>query len=549
MLERCLPGSYLLLVDYTGRLFREGNAFKQFHWSINEPFNLPQNPALSVHSFARLTPEPLPTPAQLRRAGRPFGTFHLTIKLAQGAPGMRFFRVVSRGNLLLANLTFTGGIARGGNGGSAIILGNGGGGGGGAGLGGAIFNDEGSVTIYNCTFTSNTAQGGDAGAAGSTVSPSSFSAAGGGGGMLTNGRNTDKFTAGRGGDPNGGDGGASAFYTASSGSPGGFGGGGGGGGAQQNLISLKPDGGNGGPGGFGGGGGGGGVVYSGVFTHPQAKTNGGPGGFGGGGGAGYHGAPGGFGGGDGIGSSGLATRGAGGGAGMGGAIFNRGGIVNIANSTFSGNQAIGGHSNFRSGFGYGGAIFSLNGKVMTITNTTIVGNTASQPKPDSSDTRSKGNQGSGGGIFSLADGGPARLDIFNTVVANNIADQTNPKDVVAMAIRNGVSSVRATNDLIRSSSGFTGTHILLVEPQLGPLKNNGGPTATMLPNSGSPVVGGGDPSFAKDLKTDQRGFTPRVSNGKIDLGAVQANATAPTQTDPAKFRRPKTASGCHSSSG
>jgi hypothetical protein len=170
---------------------------------------------------------------------------------------------------------------------------------------------------------------------------------------------------------------------------------------------------------------------------------------------------------------------------------------------------------------------------MTIANATIVGNTAHQPFGDaSSDPRSSGNEGSGGGVFSLGyKDSKARLLIFNSIVANNVADKANPKDVVAMTKDGSITTV-AANDLIRSSSGFVGRNILLVDPELGPLENNGGPSATMLPGPGSPVLGAGDPALGRDLFTDQRGFAPRVSNGKIDLGVVQADAKAFTQTDP-----------------
>jgi hypothetical protein len=463
----------------------------------------------------------------------PGGANGITIGRAGSAPLMRFFHVAPGANLSLENLTVSGGFARGGNGGTAIILGNGGGGG--AGLGGAIFNQDGSVTIANCTFTNNTAQGGDGGTAGSTVTPASSSAGAGGGGMGTNGRNTDHFTAGRGGDPHGGDGGESDADSGTSGVPGGFGGGGGGGGASQFPL-FGVDAGNGGAGGFGGGGGGGGFVYLKLFNVApplQTETSGGPGGFGGGGGAAYDGSPGGFGGGAGLGSHSTEFRAAGGGGGMGGALFSDGGSVEILDSTFFANQAIGGHGFFRPGFGYGGAIFNLNGSVVRIENSTIVGNTAHQPQADSSDTtRTLDNQGSGGGIFNLADGATAYMALFNTIVADNKADGTNPADFVGMSIDGGDNDSIGLSDLIRSYTGLTqATNILRSDPLLGPLKNNGGPTPTLFPQPGSPVLGAGDQRTVTEL-TDQRGFAPRIVDNMVDIGSVQADAAAATVTSP-----------------
>lgn len=66
---------------------------------------------------------------------------------------------------------------------------------------------------------------------------------------------------------------------------------------------------------------------------------------------------------------------------------------------------------------------------------------------------------------------------------------------------------------------------------LGPLANNGGPTPTHMPQSGSPAidfVGGGCPPPA----TDQRGAARPVdgdNNSTVwcDAGAVEYGATAP----------------------
>jgi hypothetical protein len=83
-----------------------------------------------------------------------------------------------------------------------------------------------------------------------------------------------------------------------------------------------------------------------------------------------------------------------------------------------------------------------------------------------------------------------------------------------------------------------GSVLVGVNPQLGSLANNGGPTQTMLPASTSPVIDKGK-SFG--LTTDQRGLTrpvefPGVANSTAtgadgaDMGAVelQATPTGPT---------------------
>jgi hypothetical protein len=57
-----------------------------------------------------------------------------------------------------------------------------------------------------------------------------------------------------------------------------------------------------------------------------------------------------------------------------------------------------------------------------------------------------------------------------------------------------------------------------INPMLGPLQNNGGPTQTMALLIGSPAINAGDNTGAPD--TDQRGF-PRIVGGTIDIGAVE----------------------------
>jgi len=71
------------------------------------------------------------------------------------------------------------------------------------------------------------------------------------------------------------------------------------------------------------------------------------------------------------------------------------------------------------------------------------------------------------------------------------------------------------------------------DPRLGPLQNNGGPTFTHVPASNSPAIDSGDPT----LGMDQRGPSfQRLTNGRIDIGAVEAQAT-PTPTPRPHGRR------------
>ena len=83
-----------------------------------------------------------------------------------------------------------------------------------------------------------------------------------------------------------------------------------------------------------------------------------------------------------------------------------------------------------------------------------------------------------------------------------------------------------------TSKDLVGTAASPIDPLLGPLQDNGGPTIGAPGNTmslqtqallpGSPAIGAGDPTNAP--ATDERGF-PRIVNGKIDIGAFEVQPT------------------------
>src|SRR5262245_13345624 len=158
-----------------------------------------------------------------------------------GASGAKFDPPATALTVAISNLTMTEGKAKGGNGGTSF---NGfASGGGAAGMGGAVFINNGDVTIEGVAVISNQAIGGDGGA---VVPCCTGGAAGGGGGMGGNGGDgRPAGGAGGSGGNLGGSGGAGSNCSTTRGFPGGNGAGGGGG-------CFGP----GGTGGFGGGGGG-----------------------------------------------------------------------------------------------------------------------------------------------------------------------------------------------------------------------------------------------------------------------------------------------------
>jgi hypothetical protein len=422
----------------------------------------------------------------------------------------RLFYVSATGNLTLQDLTLTGGKAIGGDGASSGILGVEGGGG--AGLGGAIFN-AGTLSIQNSTLTGNTAQGGMGGG----LSGGNLFGGGGGGGLGGNGStstasgilSTPGFT---GGAPNGGSGGTQG---SPNGGAGGYGGGGGGGALYYSTFTY----GAGGPGGFGGGGGGGSGCGSGNHGGP-----GGDGGFGGGGGASGAfftiGAAGGFGGHAGDGHY------AGSGAGLGGAVFNSAGSVTITSTTITGNTALsqGSNSTHRDygGDGLGGGIFNLNGTV-TAVNSTFAANTVT-------DGGGAPDPAAGGALYNLqlagvnipGSGGSATLNLTNDIFANSTGgpDFDNNGGTVATSVANlYVSGANVPG------SGFTQTTTAALN--LGPLQSNGGPTPTLAIDNTSSAFNAGINAGAIGSNFDQRGpGFARITFGTVDVGAYEAQSSA-----------------------
>jgi hypothetical protein len=99
---------------------------------------------------------------------------------------------------------------------------------------------------------------------------------------------------------------------------------------------------------------------------------------------------------------------------------------------------------------------------------------------------------------------------------------TNPFTVTA-----GPHTVRFAG-LVTSGETFL-DQISIANAVLGPLQNNGGPTQTMALLPGSPAIDAGDNALVPaGLTTDQVG-APRITNGTVDIGAYERQAT-PTVT-------------------
>ncbi|MDB5391628.1 MAG: hypothetical protein JWM11_7274 [Planctomycetaceae bacterium] len=193
-------------------------------------------------------------------------------------------------------------------------------------------------------------------------------------------------------------------------------------------------------------------------------------------------------------------------ASYGGGIFAGDGPITLTNSTVSGNQVS----------GAGGGILTLDGAV-TLLNSTVAFNTA--------------NNATNGG------GGVVLIDLSTSLIAkNSIIAKNLPADGVAPDVRsiNG-GSVTLTNSLLGNNSGTTlvasaspdgngnligGAGALAIDPLLGPLADNGGPTSTHALLANSPAIDRGSNATAAGLTTDQRGLA-RVSGTQVDMGAYE----------------------------
>lgn len=197
------------------------------------------------------------------------------------------------------------------------------------------------------------------------------------------------------------------------------------------------------------------------------------------------------------------------------------GDVLLDSNTFANNSA---------SIGGGMTLLQESGQ-STLRNVTVTGNTASarvggialsrSPSARIESSTITGNQGSAAGFGGVDSSAPDvdRIEIVNSILAENTAN-TLPADLSGSA--GTLASIGYSLVQAQSNATFNqGAGVISVAPNLFPLGDQGGPTPTLLPRLGSPVVNAGDPAFSgATFNVDQRGL-PRVVSGRIDLGAVE----------------------------
>lgn len=178
-----------------------------------------------------------------------------------------------------------------------------------------------------------------------------------------------------------------------------------------------------------------------------------------------------------------------------------GSSVLVVDSTVSGNRAE---------LGEAGGIFLSVDSTLTLRLSTLSDNSAVR----------------GGGSIHLEENGV--LDLDHTIVANGTPQDLFRENGTINAI---YSLVEAPGDAI---NGTNVNNLFGVDPILGPLANNGGPTQThsLLPRS--PAINAGNPLIPDPPPTDQRGpgFV-RIFNGRVDLGSFELQQAVGTIEVPA----------------
>ena len=167
--------------------------------------------------------------------------------------------------------------------------------------------------------------------------------------------------------------------------------------------------------------------------------------------------------------------------------------------------------------GAGGGINDGFGATIKTYNVTVAGNAAA----------------TGGGLANVLPVGQS-WELRNTIVANNSA--ASGPDIFLGSVGAPISQ---GNNLIGKKDGsipgpiatyagsdFLGTIGSPLNPKLGPLQNNGGPTVTMALLPGSPAIdNGSNANLLGTMTSDQRGFMVRIINGGIsltvDIGAYE----------------------------
>ena len=161
--------------------------------------------------------------------------------------------------------------------------------------------------------------------------------------------------------------------------------------------------------------------------------------------------------------------------------------------------------------GYGGGIDHRGGALLTIVNSTIVGNHA---------LKGGGGIGAGQAYTPVSEDLPlGKQTLLNTIIAGNTSE-AGPQNCRTNEVK--IESLGHNIDTDGSCFLAAAGDRPKTDPRLGRLADNGGPTRTLALLAGSPAI---DAGGGKDCpKADQRG-TPRPQGAACDIGAFELAAT------------------------
>ena len=199
----------------------------------------------------------------------------------------------------------------------------------------------------------------------------------------------------------------------------------------------------------------------------------------------------------------------------GGGILNQG-VLTLTECTIDGNAAD----------GYGGGIYNPSTGTLTLNRCTCAVNTSGGTVYGGGGISNDGilavNQSTFTGNSAAADGGA--IDSYITLTVNQSTFTKNSAGTVGGGIYSAVPA-EMSNSIVAGNTGgnfagpFTGSdNFTSGDPRLAPLGDFGGPTFTMPPLPGSPVI---EAATASDFTTDQR-TAPRITGPLPDIGAVEA---------------------------
>jgi CSLREA domain-containing protein len=208
------------------------------------------------------------------------------------------------------------------------------------------------------------------------------------------------------------------------------------------------------------------------------------------------------------------------------------GDATITNSTIADNQ---GRTTDHGGAVFGGGI--ANAGTLRLVNSTITANRITSEGIDEA-------FGFGAGLYNR--GSATLRDTIlagNTFYYDDISDDldptTTPQDCDGTLISQGYNLIGATTACTIMGDGAGNR--LNVNPELGPLQDNGGPTLTHALLAQSPALDAGNPTAEQCATTDQRGVArPQDGNGdglaRCDIGAVEESPTIRASPSPAPNR-------------